>query len=119
MHRNIFTHTILIGLVFEFLLRFSVAASIEARKRGFTPKSKFLNAVLKFAEKHHLAIISGMWLGLFVHFLKDANYLAPRTKPYVGIKNVSMRTHQNLLASNALLSLIFSKQDMKTQREAR
>ncbi|WP_448522544.1 hypothetical protein [Pseudothermotoga sp.] len=119
VHRNIFTHTILIGLVFEFLLRFLIATSIEARKRGFTPKSKLLNAVLKFAEKHHLAVISGMWLGLFVHFLKDSNYLASRTKPYFGIKNVSMRTHQNLLASNALLSLIFSKQDMKAQREAR
>lgn len=112
MHRNIFTHTILIGLTVEFTVRFLVALITESEKRGYTPKSKFLQAVLKFAKKHYNAAISGMWLGLFLHFLKDANLLSNRTKPYAGINGLSMGQHKFIFASNAFASALFSQQSI-------
>lgn len=106
-HRNIFTHTVLLGLTLEFIVRFLVALVTESEKRGYTPRSEFLRAVLDFAKKHHDAAIAGMWLGLFVHYLKDANLLARRTKPYAGVRGLSMQEHQRMLASNAFVSAIF------------
>ncbi|KAF2958383.1 hypothetical protein AS159_01375 [Thermotoga sp. Ku-13t] len=106
-HRNIFTHTVLLGLTLEFTVRFLVALATESEKRGYRPRSEFLRAVLDFAKKHHGAAITGMWLGLFVHYLKDANLLARRTKPYTGITGLSMQEHQRMLASNAFASAIF------------
>lgn len=108
-HRNIFTHTILLGLTMEFIIRFLAALVIESEKLGYVPKSKILQSLLNFVKKHHTAAISGMWLGLFLHFLKDSNYFSARTKPYVGIRNMTMRDHQNVLISNAMAAAIFSQ----------
>lgn len=112
-HRDIFTHTILIGLTVEFTIRFLVALITESEKREYTPKSKFLQAILNFAKKHHNTVISGMWLGLFLHFLKDANLLSNRTKPYAGINGLSMKQHKSIFASNAFASAVFSQQSME------
>jgi len=109
-HRNIFTHSILIGLTLEFTIRFLVALITESEKRGYTPRSKILQVVLNFAKKHHNAAISGMWLGLFLHFLKDANLLSKRTKPYAGVNGLSMQDHQRILSSNAFASAVFSQE---------
>lgn len=106
-HRNVFTHTVLLGLTLEFTVRFLVSLATESEKRGYAPRSEFLRAMLDFAKKHHNATITGMWLGLFLHYLKDANLLARRTKPYTGITGLSMQEHQRMLASNAFPSAIF------------
>lgn len=108
-HRNLFTHTILVGLTMEFVIRFLVALVVESEKFGYVPKSKILQNLLEFAKKHHTAAISGMWLGLSLHFLKDSNFFASRTKPYVGVEGWSMRDHQNMLMSNAMAAAIFSQ----------
>ncbi|MCS7175391.1 hypothetical protein [Pseudothermotoga sp.] len=108
-HRNFFTHSILIGLTLEFVIRFLVALAVESEKHGYVPKSKLFQAFLNFAKKHHNAAISGMWLGLFLHFAKDANLFSTRTKPYTGINGLSMRQHQSLFTSNALAAAIFSQ----------
>lgn len=108
-HRNIFTHTIFVGLTLEFVIRFLVALVVESEKFGYVPKSKILQSLLDFAKKHHTAAISGMWLGLSLHFLKDSNFFTSRTKPYAGIQGWSMRDHQNALMSNAMAAAIFSQ----------
>jgi|GEM_PF-4899478 len=83
-HRNILTHTILVGLALEFLMRSLVILSDVVQKNGFMPRSRLLKAVSRFYEKHHIVGIRGMWFGLFLHYLKDSSYFSLRTKPYVG-----------------------------------
>lgn len=67
-HRNIFIHTVLLGLTLEFTVRFLVALATESKKRGYTPRSELLRVVLDFTKKHHDAAITGMWLDLFVPY---------------------------------------------------
>ena len=45
---------------------------------------------------------------MLLHYLKDANIFSNRTKPYIGLHGLNMRTHQNIYANNAVLSAIFS-----------
>ncbi|KLO23526.1 hypothetical protein [Marinitoga sp. 1155] len=107
-HRNLFTHTILLGFSLELALRFIGNILINLEKKGIEPESEFLSKVLSFVKDKHEKAIQGMWLGLFFHYLKDANLFSNKVKPYVGLKGFSMKTHKNLFASNAILSVIFA-----------
>ena len=107
-HRNLFSHTILLGLTLELGLRFMGNVLVALDERGIEPKSIFLRSVLDFAKNTNDKIIQGMWTGLFFHYLKDANVFSARTKPYVGVHGLSMGTHKTIFASNAILSAIFA-----------
>jgi len=107
-HRNVFSHTILLGLTLELALRFMGNILINLDERGIKPSSKLLSSVLNFVKDKHEKAIQGMWIGLFFHYLKDANLFSPRTKPYAGLNGLSMGTHKSIFASNAILSAIFA-----------
>lgn len=107
-HRNLFSHTILLGFTLEFGLRFIGNLLINSEKKGIYPRIKLLSSILDFIKKNHEKVIKGMWIGLFVHYLKDANLLSNRTKPYSGLHGLDMQTHQGIYTSNAILSAIFA-----------
>ncbi len=107
-HRNVFSHTILLGLTLELALRFLGNILINLDERGIKPSSKLLSSVLNFVKDKHEKAIQGMWIGLFFHYLKDANLLSAKTKPYAGLNGLSMGTHKGIFASNAILSAIFA-----------
>ncbi|KAF2961312.1 hypothetical protein [Fervidobacterium sp. 2310opik-2] len=107
-HRNIFSHTILIGFTFELALRFMYHLLIHLENKGIYIQNKFLKSFVEFFKTKQDKIISGIWLGLFIHFLKDANLLSARTKPYSDINGLTMNQHKAIFASNALLSAIFA-----------
>jgi hypothetical protein len=114
-HRNLFTHTILIGLLLEFVVRFLVNLTTEAYKRGYLPNYKLFEAFVEFGKKYEKTVISGLWFGLFLHFLKDANIFSGKMKPYVGISGQTMQTHKNIMTTNAILSAIFTpKNEVET-----
>jgi len=107
-HRNLFTHAIPIGFLMEFSIRFVVNLLKEYRK--IHPiKSKLLNDLLDYIQARSKIVISGMWLGLAIHFLKDAGLLSNRIKPYVGLHGFSMTQHKGIFAANSILSFIFSR----------
>lgn len=118
-HRNIFTHSVLVGFTVEFSIRFIYYLLMKLEEKGIYTKNIMLKKFFEFFKRKNEKIISGMWLGLFIHFLKDANLFSERIKPYSGIKGLSMEGHKSLFASNALLSAVFSKNENEKKEESK
>ena len=110
-HRNLFTHTILIGLAVETGVRFTSKLFLEYKKHHGYPKSpfwrKFIETVEKIDNKKEV-LISGMWFGIALHLFKDSKLFSGRTKPLVGVHNLSMEGHKSILASNSFAAFLFS-----------
>lgn len=110
-HRHVFTHTIIIGLCVEFFIRLAINLLREGTEYLPEDRSRiwdFLEPLVNTIEKNENVLISGVWTGIAIHLLKDANLGSKRTKPYIGIpKEVSMKTHQNIFAGNSFLSFLF------------
>lgn len=110
-HRSVFTHTIILGLGLEFILRFSI--NLLKHGKVYLPSNKsriwkVIEEIEGFIEKNEDVLISGIWLGLSIHLLKDANLGASRVKPYNGISfKLNMETHQNIFTGNSFLSFLF------------
>lgn len=114
-HRNIFFHSILLGLGTEFLLRFSIEIISEFYRRLPTTHHKVWDAMHNFIKHNQNLPIAAMWAGIGAHLLKDANILKERTKVITGLPvGRSMKTHQIVLATNALVSAAFAIQEAKT-----
>lgn len=112
-HRNLISHTILLGLFLEFLLR--LAVGLFRAGKEYLPQEKSLiwkqvKKIAIFLEKNENVLVSGMWTGLAVHLLKDASLGAARTKPYTGIPfSMPTEAHQALFAGNSFFSFLFGK----------
>lgn len=112
-HRNLISHTILLGLFLEFLLR--LAVGLFRAGKEYLPQEKSLiwkqvEKIAIFLEKNENVLVSGMWTGLAVHLLKDASLGAARTKPYTDIPfSMPTEAHQALFAGNSFFSFLFGK----------
>lgn len=113
-HRNVFSHTILVGLSLEFFLRLTISILRHGREYLPNDKSKiwqYIEELADIIDSNENILISGMWLGLSIHLLKDANIGGRSTKPYVGMPmEMSMESHQNIFAGNSFLSFIFGRE---------
>lgn len=113
-HRNPFSHTILVGLSLEFFIRLTINLLRYGREYLPNDRSKIWKCVEGLADiidKNETVLVSGMWLGLSIHLLKDANIGATRTKPYANMPiEMSMKGHQNMFAGNSFLSFLFGGQ---------
>ncbi|MBM7560030.1 hypothetical protein [Marinitoga litoralis] len=105
-HRNIFFHSIIIGFILEFSFRFLLKIVQKSKEYGQLPNNKFWNSMYELSLKEDI-LIEGAWMGLSLHFLRDANIFSERVKPYSGIKGKSMNFHKSLFATNGLISGIF------------
>lgn len=110
-HRNVFSHTILLGLGLEFILRLTVNLLKHGKEYLPSNKSRIWKGIEDIEatiEKNEDVLVSGIWLGLSIHLLKDANLGASRTKPYSGMPlKLDMQTHQNIFAGNSFLAFVF------------
>jgi len=104
-HRNLVSHTIIGGLLTEFIFRFALNTAKEFK---FLTDKKAIKSILEKIENNKDIFINGMWLGLFIHLFQDASVFQKRLKPYVWIKGHSMNFHRMLFLSNALLSAVFA-----------
>lgn len=113
-HRNVFSHTILLGLSLEFFIRFTI--NLLRHGKNYLPddRSKVwigVGKILDEVDRNENVLVSGAWIGLSIHLLKDANIGSSKVKPYVGMpKGLSMETHQNIFAGNSFLAFIFGKE---------
>lgn len=108
-HRNIFFHSVLIGLGVEFSIRFSLALIKRLEHRIPVRDNRFWKEMISLADQVESGMVKGMWLGMFIHLLQDANLFADSTKPYAGLPfSMEMDSHQNLFAFNSLISGSFS-----------
>lgn len=102
-HRNIFSHTLLLGFETEIGLRFAVELMQELRCRLPNPHCRAWDTSCEFLEKHKRASIAAMWAGIGLHFVRDANLLAAGTKPLDGLPvPAPMEVHQALYAANGV-----------------
>lgn len=110
-HRNPFSHTILVGLALEFFLRLSI--NLLTYGRNYLPRDNnklwdYIEKISITVERNENVLVSGMWWGLAIHFLKDANIGSNRVKPYVGMPyKMSNKAHQRMFAGNSFLSFAF------------
>lgn len=109
-HRNIFSHSIISGLIIEFLMR----SGIEILNKSYTnlPVNHhlFWDKVNDFTNSNKNLAIGSMWAGISVHLIQDAGLNQATTKPYSGLPfEMSMDAHQGLFAANGTASAIFAK----------
>lgn len=102
-HRNIVSHTVLLGLGTEIALRLAVELLSEVYHRLPEPHSRAWDTSYQFIQKHKNASICAIWAGIGLHFLKDASLFADATKPYTGLPvPLPMEAHQALFAANGI-----------------
>lgn len=108
-HRNLFSHTILIGLAAELSFRTALELLEALIRRMPADRHPLWQEVDRAARRHSGAAFSGLWAGLGAHLLKDAGLFAARTKPYSGLRiRMPMWGHQGMLFANGATSEVFA-----------
>ena len=101
-HRNLFSHTILLGLTVETALRFAYLLLEALTDRMPQDRSAVWATALEYAGAARSGSILGAWLGIGAHFIKDSGLIAGGFKPYTGIQGQTMEFHQTLMAANGV-----------------
>lgn len=108
-HRHFLSHSIIMGLLVEFLMRSGIEIINETYKNLPDEHHTFWDNVNIYINKHKGIAIGSMWAGISVHLIKDSGILGHGVKPYTGIPiELSQGTHQGLFAANGTASAIFS-----------
>lgn len=108
-HRNIFSHSILIGFMVEFLMRSGTKIMDKSYKNLPDEHHVFWDKTNHYINKHKGVAIGAMWAGIGAHLLKDASIFSTSTKPYTGVPfEMSMGGHQSLFMANATAAEIFA-----------
>jgi hypothetical protein len=89
-HRNIISHSILIGLGVEFTGRFGILVLSRMRDRLPDNPHPAWNRVYLFLDNNKELAIASMWAGLGMHLLKDSGLITGGFKPYTGIPDTSI-----------------------------
>jgi hypothetical protein len=107
-HRNIISHSIILGFGTEFALRFAIYFVSEIHARLPEHHHKIWDTIARVANKAENQAVSAVWLGIGVHLAKDAGVFSSRIKPVVGIPGEhSMLFHKTFLETNSALSVTF------------
>lgn len=108
-HRNIITHSVLLGFGAEFAMRFILCLISELHSKLPEDHHKAWDIIATVARKSERMAISAVWLAIGVHLFKDAGLFSSSIKPVVGIPgHHSMFFHKMFLETNSALSTAFS-----------
>jgi flagellin-like hook-associated protein FlgL len=108
-HRHIISHSIIMGLVVEFLMRSGIELINNMYKNLPLKHHKFWDSAHDYINKHKGIAIGSMWAGISIHLLKDSGIFGHGIKPYNGIPfELAQETHQGLFAANGTASAIFA-----------
>lgn len=101
-HRNIFSHSLLIGFTAEGALRFAVEVLSGLHEKLPVERHQVWDNVQRLIRKCESTAIMGLWIGICLHFIKDAGLFSHATKPYTWLPGKhSMAFHQGLFAANS------------------
>jgi len=105
-HRSAFSHSVLLGLPTELALRFGLEALDCLIDRMPDNRHPVWARIAASMDRYGERAITGIWLGIGAHLLKDSHLLsASGTKPVVGLPwSMPMEAHQAFLASNGIAS---------------
>lgn len=103
-HRSLFSHSVLLGLEVELALRFGLAALDCLILRMPGDRHPVWDRIASLLERYGERALTGIWLGIGAHLLKDATLLSVAgTKPVVGLPwSMPMEAHQAFLAANGV-----------------
>ena len=108
-HRNIFSHSIISGLIVEFLMRSGVEIINKSYSNLPEYHHYFWDKTNRFINTNKNLAIGSMWAGISVHLIQDAGLHQATTKPYTGVPfEMSMDAHQGLFTANGTASAIFA-----------
>ncbi len=103
-HRSVFTHSVLLGIETEVAMRFGLHALDDLIQRMPADRHPVWDRVHTAMSRYSERAITGVWLGIGAHLIKDAGLLhLGATKPVVGMPfPMPMEAHQVFLASNGV-----------------
>lgn len=108
-HRNLFSHTILLGFGIEFAARTGILLFERLKERLPDNHLPVWDKTYLFLENHKELGLAAMWTGIGVHLIKDSGFLIGGTKPYTGLPvEMSMHGHQGLFAANGIACEMFA-----------
>lgn len=108
-HRNIVTHSILIGLGVEFAGRFSLNTLEKIKNRMPSNRHFIWDRVYGYMDKHKEKAVAAMWLGLGTHLLKDSGIFGHGVTSYKDLPfSMPIEGHQGLFAANGIASGLFA-----------
>ena len=108
-HRNIFSHSVVVGLSIEFVCRFAILILENIKNRLPIPHHPVWDRVYNFVDSNKNLAFSAMWLGIGTHLIKDTGLFAHLTKPYSGLPvDMSIGGHKALFMTNGLASDVFA-----------
>lgn len=108
-HRNLFSHSIFLGIGLEFSARF--ALELLKNILPTLPKSKYgrWDRVTEIIEKNEERGVAAMWAGIGAHLFKDSALILGGLKPYSGLPfSMPVTIHQGLYAANGIACEAFA-----------
>lgn len=117
-HRNVFSHTILMGLGVETVVRFVTIFLAHAYCRLPDEHLPFWDELHRLIQGNRDLAIGALWAGIGAHLLKDASLFSEFTKPYVGLPwRHSITTHQAFFAANSIVAEVFAVHSISSSRK--
>ena len=118
MHRNIFSHSVLIGFTTEGALRFGVEVLSGLHEKLPAERHHAWDNVQRLIKSCEHTAITGLWAGICFHFIKDAGLLSHATKPYTGLPGEHcMAFHQGLFGANGAASGVLGASQAVSESE--
>ncbi len=122
-HRSVFTHSVLLGLEIEVGLRFGLYMLDGLIDRMPDDRHPVWGRISDALSRYGERTLTGVWLGIGAHLVKDAGLLhLGATKPVVHLPvSMPMEAHQAFLAANgiACAAVAASKPDGAPARQRR
>ena len=104
-HRNIISHSIILGFGIEFAMRFVILFLLAIHSQLPSPHHKIWDKIESIIQKSKNLGIAAMWAGIGLHLFKDAGLFSKRIKPYAWLPgHHSMAFHKSLFATNAAVA---------------
>ena len=108
-HRHIVSHSIIMGLIIELLMRIGIEIINKTYQNLPSEHHQFWDNVNLHINKYKGIAIGSMWAGISVHLIKDSGILGHGVKPYTGVPiELSKEAHQGLFAANGTASAFFT-----------
>ena len=113
-HRNVISHTILIGLMSEFFLRVVLDILKKLYEKLPAEHDAVWDKIHYYIESNKELTMSAMWVGIGAHLIKDSGLIIGGVKPYVGMPvSMPMEAHQGIFMANGIISFLFAKDKLK------
>jgi hypothetical protein len=109
-HRNVFSHTVFLGLETEMTMRLAVGLLDELIQHMPNNRHPVWGKVAGTIARYQERAITAVWAGIGAHLLKDAGLLhLGATKPVTGLPfHMPMEAHQAFLAANGVAAEVIA-----------